>query len=532
MPATLFFDRLLRVLGLRTLNQQFLFSYGLIFVLAVIASVALYLSMSVSPQTINVAGAQRMLSQKITKEVLLLRQGAIAKATMDASIAQFELTQQNLLNGNADLNISAIEQPEIQAQMRQVGQSWQAFREQLSQVPPRGQAFDGAALERVSVTLLREMNAAVGLMVAHAQQVQRTQMWLAFACVLSILCLVVLGWQFGLRSLMGGLRDVEGALTQVGEGNFTQSLNDPNPANKANEIGRIVVGYNRMQEQMRSLLGQVKDTSRHTHAGVDKVVAAASTACEGVRLQHENLDQVATAMTEMSATVAEVARHAAQAADSAHSADVCTKAGQRAVQRNAELIAELAAQMAQSTLQMTTLRNETEGVGKVLEVITGIADQTNLLALNAAIEAARAGEAGRGFAVVADEVRTLASRTQQSTGEIQAIILRLRNGAHQAVVALEQSASLVHDNLSHIQETTEVLGSIVDAVSSINAMNTQIATAAEQQSQVAQDIDQRVTAISSLAERSREESQGVMDDSRQIQGQVQHLNSCLAHFRT
>jgi methyl-accepting chemotaxis protein len=340
---------------------------------------------------------------------------------------------------------------------------------------------------------------------------------------------VVLGRQFGLRPLIQRLTELEAVLTRVGQGDFTQALDN---RRQDSEIGRIVGGYNQMREQVCGLLGQVKETGGHTRQHVDTVVAAAHAASDGVRQQHENLDQVATAMNEMSATVAEVARHAAHAAESARNADGCAKAGQKAVQRSAELIGALSSQMTESAGQMNALRAETEGVGKVLEVITGIAEQTNLLALNAAIEAARAGEAGRGFAVVADEVRTLASRTQQSTGEIQAMIQRLQGGAQQAVVALQGSNQLVRENLSHIEEANEVLCSIVVAVDSISAMNTQIATAAEEQSQVAQDIDQRVTEISSLAERSRDDARSVMQASERIQGEVQELNGHLDQFRT
>ncbi|MDH1263019.1 methyl-accepting chemotaxis protein [Pseudomonas sp. GD03944] len=529
MPVTSLFDSLLRTLGLRTLNHQFLFSYALMFLLAVVASVALYLSMSVSPETINVAGAQRMLSQKMTKEALLLRNQAVPRATLDATIAQFDQAHRDLLSGNPARNISTLETPAIQAQMATVGQLWQGFRAQLEAIAGGTAEVDLAQLEQQSTTLLREMNKAVGMMSAHAESQQRTQMWLAFGCVLGILILVVLGRQFGLGPLMANLRAVEGALTRVGEGDFTQGLSGQH---QDNEIGRIFNGYNRMQQQVRVLLAEVKDTGARTGRHVESVVGAAQAAGGGVRRQHEDLDQVATAMNEMTATVAEVARHAAHAADSARGADRFVQAGQGAVQRSAELVAALSEQLRRSGDQVQRLEQETAGVGKVLEVITGIAEQTNLLALNAAIEAARAGEAGRGFAVVADEVRTLASRTQQSTGEIQAIIQRLQGGARDAVSAMQQSESLARDNLANIQEATTVLDNIVGAVDDINALNAQIATAAEEQSQVAQDIDQRVTHISTLAEQTHDDAERVMEASAQIQGEVVQLNQHLGRFRT
>nr|WP_160320964.1 methyl-accepting chemotaxis protein [Pseudomonas sp. TTU2014-080ASC] len=188
---------------------------------------------------------------------------------------------------------------------------------------------------------------------------------------------------------------------------------------------------------------------------------------------------------------------------SQHAAPMCARnRGQQFVQHSAAQIDQLAQQLNSSSEQVQRLQLETGSVGKVLEVITGIAEQTNLLALNAAIEAARAGEAGRGFAVVADEVRTLASRTQQSTGEIQSIIKCLQSGADDAVEAMQQSVALVQNNLSHINQASLALDTIVGAVDGINAMNTQIATAAEEQSQVSSEIDQRITQISSIAQSS------------------------------
>ncbi|VXA92785.1 HAMP domain-containing protein [Pseudomonas sp. 8BK] len=529
MSATLFFDRLLCAIGLRTLNQQFLFSYALMFFLALVASVALYLNMAVSPETINVAGAQRMLSQKMTKEALLLREGTIERTALEATIQQFAQAHEALLKGSGERKISVIKEPQIQAQMALVGKHWEGFRSQLEALAGGAQKVDLAALEGASTTLLREMNKAVGLMASHVESRQRSLMWLAFGCLLGILLLVVLGRQFGLRPLMANLGMVEHGLTRVGGGDFTRGLDGEQ---RDNEIGRIIAGYNRMQGEVRALLGEVKVSGGHTQAHVQQALALAQAAGEGARRQHENLDQVATAMTEMSATVAEVARHASQAAESARSADDCAQTGQRAVQRSGELLANLSQQMEHNAERMVALREETAGVGKVLEVITSIAEQTNLLALNAAIEAARAGEAGRGFAVVADEVRTLASRTQQSTGEIQAIIQRLQTGAQQAAEGIQESTTLVRNNLQHIQEANLVLDTIVGTVDSINAMNAQIATAAEEQSQVAHDIDQRVAEVSGLAERSHDDAQSVMQVSSQIHGEVQRLTGQLSRFQT
>lgn len=521
-------SRLLTLLGLRTLNQQFLFSYGLIFVLGVIASGSLYLSLSVSPETINVAGAQRMLSQKMTKEALLLREQVGLPDMLQSTVAQFDQAHRDLLNGNAERNISAISNPEIISQLNKVGGLWQHFRPQLMAVAEGNSGVSLGQIQGLSTELLVEMNKAVGLMAAHAESSQRQQLWLAFICLVSILALVVMGWLFGLKPFMQDLKTLVFALKRLGNGDLSQEL----AARQAdNEVGMIYGGYNRSLEQMRTLIGEVKKSAERTGSNVEQVVGAAHASGNGVTQQYQELDQVATAMNEMSATVAEVARHAVQAADGARNADTRAQQGKAIVQKGAEQIALLAQQLSHSSDQVRILEQETEGVGKVLEVITGIAEQTNLLALNAAIEAARAGEAGRGFAVVADEVRTLASRTQQSTGEIQAIIQRLQEGASHAVVSMSQSAELVKDNLEHIQEASLSLDSIVAAVEQISAMNTQIATAAEEQSQVAQEIDQRVIEVSTLAQRSQAEVEQVVTTSSQISQDMQVLNQHLTSFR-
>src|SRR5690606_31304172 len=315
--------------------------------------------------------------------------------------------------------------PAIQTQLQAVGGHWRTLRDQVQNLKS-GDQLDLRRLQQNSATLIKEMNDAVTLMTRHAESTQRQQLQIAFAAVLGILLLVAGGHQFGMQPLMRELRNVEQSLRRVADGDLTQHLHSNW---KDNEIGHIVHACNRMSEQVRELLARVKLTSEKTNQHVEHTLNSLQTSERSAASQHSELDQVATAMNEMSASVAEVARHASDAAKAAQAAERNTEQGQQAVERSTQLLTALNSQMEEAGKQMQALETESLEVGKVLEVFSGISEQNNLLALNAAIEAARAGEAVRGFAVVADEVRILASRTQESTGEIGSIITRLQDRA-------------------------------------------------------------------------------------------------------
>ncbi|SFC33262.1 Methyl-accepting chemotaxis protein [Marinospirillum celere] len=520
---------ILRSLGLKTLDRQFLFSYALIFILAATASASLFMSLSVSPETINVAGAQRMLSQKMTKEALLLTQGVGDQATLNATQRQFEQAHQDLIQGNPERNISAIDDPEIQQQMQRVDDLWQQIQDSLQEVVNNPNSSNIQQLEQESVTLLREMNQAVTLMTRKAESTQRFLAWLAFACVTAILVLVVLGRIFGMRQLMDNIQVLLKGMQQVGSGHFTRRLQ---VTYKEDEIGQMFTAYNRMQDEIVNLLEQTKITGQTTNQHVQEVVEAAHTTGEGIRQQHEDLDQVATAMNEMTATVAEVASHASSAAEAADSADERARSGQQLVKRTSDQLSNLSSNLKEGADRLHQLREETQSAGKVLEVITGIAEQTNLLALNAAIEAARAGEAGRGFAVVADEVRNLASRTRDSIGEIDTIIVHLQSEASRAAESMIHYSNEATENVDQVHQATEALDAIVEAVDQIRGMNTQIAAAAEEQHQVAQDIDQRIVHIAGIADHNRGEAERVVTASELIRQEVGQLNSQLSRFET
>ena len=319
------------------------------------------------------------------------------------------------------------------------------------------------------------------------------------------------------------------ALVEIGGGggDLTRRLDE----SRADELGDLARGFNRFLGSLRDLIGDVLATSERLRSAVGQVAQVVDNTASRAGRQHEMTDMVATAVHEMGLTVQEIARNASNAAQSSHSAREEAQIARQVVGQSIAHIERMSADIGSAAEAVGELAEQVASIDQVLAVIRGISEQTNLLALNAAIEAARAGEAGRGFAVVADEVRGLAQRTQKSTEEIEALIAGLQSGTQQVAAAMRTSRDITDSSVELTRKAGVSLASITQAVSNIQSMNQQIAAAAEEQSAVAEEISRSVISVRDISEQTASASEETAASSAELARLGGQLQAMVSRFR-
>jgi methyl-accepting chemotaxis protein len=313
----------------------------------------------------------------------------------------------------------------------------------------------------------------------------------------------------------------------AGEGDLTRRLS----IDSDDEVGQLARSFNRFAERIQSVVSQVGQTSGELFSAVERLRHLSQHSDSRMQGHSRETDQVVTAVTEMSSTAQEVASSASNAAAATSEAARESDAARAVVDTAIGSINRLVSEVHAASGVIEQLAHETGKIESVVEVIRGIAEQTNLLALNAAIEAARAGEQGRGFAVVADEVRSLAGRTQQSTKEINEMLQRLQSGVRQAVDVMGASEARSQEAVSEAGRIASSLDTMVSAVATINDMNLQIATAAEEQNAVSEEINRNLVAIQQIVVELSDATRETNDTTRSLAHSGEMLKSLVAQFR-
>ncbi|HHL40618.1 MAG TPA: HAMP domain-containing protein [Deltaproteobacteria bacterium] len=478
---------------------------------------------------INLSGRQRALSQAISKAVLGLYKNSDVE-NGDAAMADYYLneikkkaklfddTLMSFVNGGVTMGgngkpvmVPRAEDPAVREKLKTSLVVWKAFKENVDKVVAaegrHGDPEVAAAVRYIednNIALFKDMNKLTYLFQkASDSKMANFNKFLTIGIIVTFL--VVAAAIYYIHRLvirrLHLLHDRMSAITD-GDGDMTRRIEVIN----ADEIGTLGLEFNKVLDRFEAMIAGGKESNTLFLDAAGRLDAAFSSISEGIREQEMRSSQVATALQEMNATVAEVARSASDMADAARGADEATRSGADAVKKVLDKMIDIADHTKEATKVISALGEESQEIGNIIQVINDIADQTNLLALNAAIEAARAGEQGRGFAVVADEVRKLAERTTKATKEIDEMITTIQERSRSAVESMDREARSVEEGVALNHDADSALADITRHIDGLTMMIQQIATATEEQSTAASSIFSDMESVSEVARRS---AQGV-----------------------
>ncbi|BBP56977.1 methyl-accepting chemotaxis protein [Pseudomonas sp. St316] len=390
-----------------------------------------------------------------------------------------------------------------------------------------GEVLDNSEAMNAALAQLMEINnqQADAFNVGAAQQYSEAFNWVVMLLVVSTGLTLLFAWLLT-NSITKPIANALSAAEEIAKGNLTR----PIVVDGSDEAGRLLRAMSTMQEKLRDTLQRISGSATQLASAAEELNAVTDESARGLTQQNNEIEQAATAVNEMTSAVEEVARNAVSTSEASKNATTSAGDGRDLVQETVSAIERMSADVQSTATLIGNLANESRDIGKVLDVIRGLADQTNLLALNAAIEAARAGEAGRGFAVVADEVRALAHRTQQSTSEIERMIGSIQSGTEHAVDSMRNSTERAESTLNIARGAGMSLDTINTAIVEINERNLVIASAAEEQAQVAREVDRNLVNIRDLSVQSATGANQTTAASAELSRLAVDLNSMVGRF--
>jgi len=463
------------------------------------------------------------------------------QAEQDRVIASMRSNQADAEKPFADYRQTPLE-PDEKAAGDAFVQDWQSYLSGVESVLARLDAKDtqGAAqlLNDQVQPIYRKTMASFKIMVnsnkrqssesgALAVTTYHQALWtLSGGILLALVCALALGIVIT-RMIVAPIREAVTSAERVAQGDLTQPIQSA----RRDEAGQLLQALGGMQRSLKDTVQRMAGASSQLATAAEELHAVTEEASRGQVRQHDEVQQAATAVNEMTAAVEEVARNAASTSTASQETSRAAQLGREQVQQAAQAMTVMTTELRDSTHKVQTLEGQVREIGQVLEVIRGIAEQTNLLALNAAIEAARAGEQGRGFAVVADEVRALAHRTQGSTGEIERMMNAVRGSAEEAVNAMHKSQTLADDTQQRANRAGEALERITEGVARIEERNLVIASAAEEQAQVAREVDRNLVNIQDLSTQTATGAQQTAASSQELSRLATSFQGLVAQFR-
>lgn len=421
----------------------------------------------------------------------------------------------------------ALQQPDAQAAIGMRSTALETPLGEALNVKPADWFKLSTARIDLMVQVENELSQSVGALAAHAHEEAARSLWLTIGAILGVLAAVVLLSYLIIRNIKSAVSDLNDTLVALSKRDLTAHTH----YDGRDEFGVIAHNLDNMAQQIKDVIQEIGGTAAQVATAAEESSTAALQTSQNVAQQRQGTDQVATAINEMSATVRDVARSTTEAAEMSRQVNDDTLQGKSEIENTVRLVQALSTQAEQTARIIVELKKESDAISSVLDVIRGVAEQTNLLALNAAIEAARAGEQGRGFAVVADEVRQLAQKTQDSTVSIQQMISNLQSGSDRAASSMQETLDKAQASAGNVVKAGELLVQIADGIASISDRNIQVASAAEEQSLVSEEINRNVNDINDLVIQVSAAAEQTAVTSRELASLADHQQQLVGRFK-